>query len=85
MKVRIPIFTYTEDAPYNVSDIDTPLDECVPVDMIFYQVDNLSVWYDQDHKYCALRSGGDIFISPLRIYEVEKLIDNARQHELVLN
>lgn len=84
MKVRIPIFNYPEDAPYNAGEaMDIPLDECTPVDMIFYTVDNLSVWYDFGQIYTCVRSGGEMFISHLTMCEVERLIDQAHEHEKV--
>lgn len=85
MKVRIPIFTYPEDMPFTGEDNPLELDECMPVDMIFYHIDNLSVWYDCGNTYTCVRSGGEMFISHLTLCDVEKLIDKALNHELVMN
>lgn len=78
-KIKLPIF-FSTDATRHLSkmDIDYPIEDCSVRVVIFYRIDSIAPYSDEENKtfpYTTISSGGDVSICQLSIEDVEKLIE----------
>ena len=75
INLRLPIFFNGEDAKSRLAlDIEVPLTECFTVDMLFYTINALSVFTEDDLSMTMVHSNGDDFLCSMQLEKVEALV-----------
>lgn len=76
MKVTLPILCLSEGC-MNLLDLemDYCLKDCDVRDMIFWTVNSISPYIEDGRTYTAVHSNGSMYLCPINIREVEKMID----------
>jgi hypothetical protein len=76
MKLKLPILNNTDETSLLIKmDVDFYYSQCKVGEMIFYNINAISDVIDNNIHYTEIFSNGRMFICPLLLEEVEKLID----------
>jgi len=80
MKITLPIlFNTNSTQSLQDADIDFDLRECEIKEMVFYRINAIAEYIDNEIKYSQIYSNGMSFYCTLKINEVYKLIDKEIQ------
>ena len=75
VNLRLPIFFNGEEAKARIAlDIDVPLSDCFTMDMVFYSINALSVYVEDDISMTLVHSNGDDYLCSMQLEKVEGLI-----------
>lgn len=75
VNLRLPIFFNGEDAKTRLAmDIEVPLSDCFTMDMVFYSINALSVYVEDDIAMTIIHSNGDDYLCSMQLEKVEGLI-----------
>lgn len=80
IKLRLDIFFDTpETLQKDLTDTPYPITDCKLKSMLFYDIANIAPFIDKvtDKEYTTIMSGGDSFISPLSVNQLEIEIDKS--------
>jgi len=77
MKVSLPILYYSDGNA--LADLDIIEHTKVVKQQVFYSIDSIAPAKDETYIY----SGGETFVCPKSVGEVERLIDKAKNQELI--
>lgn len=84
MKVKLPILFNTDSTQsMQDADIDFDLRLCEIRMVVFYNIDNISPYFENDIEYTQINSGNMSSYSTLKISEVEQIIDKQKQLEFI--
>lgn len=77
--LKLPIFCHNDET-LNLKDggVDYPLTECDVRTVIFYHIDALSPYLDEDDnnkEYCSIHTNDTEYISTLSVKEVQELLE----------
>ena len=75
VNLRLPIFFNGEEAKVRLAlDIEVPLSDCFTMDMVFYNINALSVYVEDEISMTLVHSNGDDFLCSMQMEKVEGLI-----------
>lgn len=76
MKLKLKVLNNTDETTQKKEmGLDFSYNECDVGEVIFYNINAISKVYEGGRYYTEIFSNGRMFISPLQLKEVEKLID----------
>lgn len=77
-RIELPILHHN-DSTSLLKDIgvEYSLEQCEVRDMIFYHINAISPYYDNDKEYTNIHTNGSEYICPLKIEQVRKVITHA--------
>ena len=76
MKLKLKVLNNTDETSQkNEMGLDFSYNECDVGEVIFYNINAISKVYEDGRYWTEIFSNGRMFISPLQIEEVEKLIE----------
>lgn len=77
MKVKLPIYFNTDSTQaLQNQEIDFDLDICITRIVTFYQITAIVEYFEKDIEYSQIFANGERFYSPLKVKEVEQIIEN---------
>lgn len=78
-KVKVPVFRENSKTLGDaISGKQSPLMDCdVDNEFIFYRIDAIGAYIEENTEYCYIFSGGQSFISLLNVSMVEEEIEKA--------
>lgn len=83
--IALPVFYNSDDCELlDELELDYPLIRCDIKEVIFYNIDNIKPYLDEndnDHEYCSITSGNHRFISPLDLTKIRNMLD---VHQLLM-
>lgn len=73
--IKLDVYHHTEETSTakNVG-MDYSMDDCELYTIIFYNIDAISPYYEKDKEFACIHCGGDEFISPYNMSELEEII-----------
>jgi len=76
MKIKLPILFNTDSLQMlDNADIDFDLRLCDVRPIIFYRIDAITSYIENEIEYCQIYSGSHSYYSTLKVSEVEKAIE----------
>lgn len=84
MKVVLPILFNTDETQvFKDAGIDYDLTECHTREVIFYNINCIFEYIDDNKLYTMICANGDEFLCPLHPEVVERIIDASFKDELI--
>lgn len=84
MKVKLPILFNTDSTQsLENADIDFDLRLCEIRPIIFYQINAITKYIENEIEYSQIYSNGTSFYCTLTVEEVEYIIDKQKQIEFI--
>jgi hypothetical protein len=75
--ISLPILHHSDNtATFKEMGIDYSLDECELRNMVFYHINAISPYFDNEKEYTNIHTNGSEYICPLTIKEVKNIIKN---------
>ncbi|MFZ8461097.1 hypothetical protein ACO1MG_13850, partial [Staphylococcus aureus] len=79
IKVKLPIFWYTEEQiERKDKGEDISLSEVGNKNIMFYHITGMTAYYDGENEYTEILANGDEFICPLTPAEVDRRIMQSK-------